>query len=192
MSQQLNAYVHPSAIVDEGVTLGDGTKVWHFTHISKGAKIGSRCSLGQNVYIGPGVTVGNGVKIQNNVSVYQGVSVEDDVFLGPSCVLTNVFNPRSPVERKDEFRLTHIRKGATIGANATIVCGHTLGEFSFIGAGAVVTRDVMAYSIVYGSPARHQGWMCVCGEPLRNTGNVECPACRSAYAITEQSCRPQT
>jgi UDP-2-acetamido-3-amino-2,3-dideoxy-glucuronate N-acetyltransferase len=136
------ASIHPTAVVDEGAVLGEGTKVWHFVHVSSGARIGERCVLGQNVFVGRGVRIGNGVKIQNNVAVYEGVEVEDDVFLGPSCVLTNVLNPRAFVERKNEFRPTRIGKGATVGANATIVCGHDLGEYCMVGAGAVVPRGV--------------------------------------------------
>jgi len=147
-------YAHPSAIIDEGAVIGVATKIWHFCHISTGAEIGDHCSFGQNCYAAPGVKVGNGVKVQNNVSLYTGVIVEDDVFLGPSCVLTNVINPRAAVSRKDEYKTTLIKKGATIGANATIICGVTIGEYAFIAAGAVVTKDVPPYALMKGVPAR--------------------------------------
>lgn len=146
--------VHPSAIVDAGAQVGAGSKIWHFCHVSSGAVIGEHCSFGQNCYVADGVTVGNGVKVQNNVSLYTGVIVEDDVFLGPSCVLTNVINPRAAVSRRDEYKTTLIKKGATIGANATIICGVTIGEYAFIAAGAVVTRDVPAFALMKGVPAR--------------------------------------
>lgn len=150
---------HPSTIIDEGAEIGNGTKIWHFCHISSDCKIGEDCSFGQNCYVAPGVIVGNGVKVQNNVSLYTGVLVEDDVFLGPSCVLTNVINPRASVSRKHEYKQTHIKKGATIGANATIVCGVTIGEYAFIAAGAVVTKDVPPYALMKGVPAKQTGRM---------------------------------
>ncbi len=150
-------YIHPSSIVDDGSEIGAGTKVWHFCHISKETRIGNGCSFGQNCYVAPGVVVGNGVKVQNNVSLYTGVIVEDDVFLGPSCVLTNVINPRSAVSRKHEYKQTVIKKGATIGANATIICGVTIGEYAFIAAGAVVTKDVPAFALMKGVPAMQAG-----------------------------------
>ena len=150
---------HPSAVIDPGATIGQGTRIWHFTHIMPGAVIGDNCIIGQNVFIGDDVVLGNGVKVQNNVSIYTGIVIEDDVFLGPSVVLTNVNNPRANIERKDEFRRTIIKRGATIGANATIVCGHVIGAFVFIGAGAVVTKNVPAYVLVVGNPARQIGWM---------------------------------
>lgn len=185
-------FVHPSAVVDEDVVLGRGTKVWHFVHVSRGARIGARCVLGQNVFVGPGVRLGDGVRVQNNVSIYTGVEVENDVFLGPSCVFTNVVNPRSHVERKDEFRATRVRRGATVGANATIVCGHDLGEYCFVGAGAVVTRDVAPYALVLGNPARRVGWMCRCGERLPDgvEQSVACAACGAGYAVTAGGCAP--
>jgi UDP-2-acetamido-3-amino-2,3-dideoxy-glucuronate N-acetyltransferase len=179
-------FLHPSSIVDEGAVIGANTKIWHFGHIMSGARIGSNCNLGQNVFVATGVVVGDNVKIQNNVSLYTGVVVEDDVFLGPSAVLTNVINPRSRVSRKDEFRQTLIKRGATIGANATIVCGVTIGQHSFVGAGTVVTRDVPDYAVVFGSPARMRGWMCVCGVKLsfRQRANAEratCEGCARDY-----------
>ena len=159
-------FVHDSSFVDTGAQIGTGTKIWHFCHVMSGARIGERCNIGQNVFIAADVQVGSNVKIQNNISLYTGVIVEDDVFLGPSMVFTNVINPRSHVNRKDEYRTTLIRKGASIGANATILCGITLGQYCFVGAGAVVTHDVPDYALVYGSPARIMGWMCQCGVEL--------------------------
>src|SRR5213594_3432508 len=159
-------YVHPSAYVDEPCSIGAGTKIWHFCHVMAGARIGERCILGQNVHVAPEVVIGNNVKLQNNVSVYTGVELEDDVFCGPSCVFTNVVNPRSFISRKREFRPTRVKRGGSIGANATIVCGVTLGEYAFIGAGAVVTSDVPPFGLMLGVPARRVGWMCQCGERL--------------------------
>ena len=184
--------VHETAIVDDGAELGTGTRVWHFVHVSRGARIGARCVLGQNVYVGNDVRIGDGVKIQNNVSIYTGVEIDDDVFLGPSCVFTNVQNPRSFVERKDEYRRTHVKRGASIGANATIVCGHDLGEYCFVGAGAVVTREVPPYALVVGAPARRIGWMCKCGERLGNGDemSVACGACGAGYALSGGRCTP--
>jgi len=155
---------HPTAIIDEGAQLGDGTRVWHWVHISAGAKIGELCSFGQNVYVGNDVVIGNNVKVQNNVSIYDAVTLEDDVFCGPSMVFTNVYNPRSAVSRKNEYRPTLVKKGATIGANATIVCGVTLGEYCFIAAGAVITRDVEPFALMAGVPAKRIGWMNEHGE----------------------------
>lgn len=175
------AFVHESAYVDDGAVIGAGTKVWHFCHVLGGAVIGARCSLGQNVVVMNGARIGNNVKIQNNVSVYEGVTIEDDVFCGPSMVFTNVINPRSAVSRKSEYKATHVKRGASIGANATIVCGSTLGEYSFIGAGAVVSRDVPAYALMVGVPARRIGWMCECGERLPKGNATTCPACEKAY-----------
>jgi UDP-2-acetamido-3-amino-2,3-dideoxy-glucuronate N-acetyltransferase len=157
MKETIDYFAHESSYIDEGAEIGEGTKIWHFCHIQKGAKIGKRCSLGQNVNIGSGAVVGNGVKIQNNVSVYDNVILEDDVFCGPSCVFTNVINPRAFIERKHEYRKTIVKKGASIGANATIVCGVTIGEYALVGAGSVVTKDVPAYALVYGNPARIRG-----------------------------------
>jgi UDP-2-acetamido-3-amino-2,3-dideoxy-glucuronate N-acetyltransferase len=174
-------FIHESAYVDEGARVGAGTKIWHFCHVMPGAVIGERCSLGQNVVVMNGVVIGDNVKIQNNVSVYEGVVLEDDVFCGPSMVFTNVVNPRSHVSRKHEYRPTRVRRGATIGANATVVCGATLGEYAFVGAGAVVTKDVPAYALVAGVPARRVGWMCQCGERLPAAGEGACAACGSTY-----------
>jgi UDP-2-acetamido-3-amino-2,3-dideoxy-glucuronate N-acetyltransferase len=174
-------FIHQSAFVDDGAKIGDDTKVWHFCHVLGGATIGSRCSLGQNVVVMNGVRIGNNVKIQNNVSVYEGVELEDDVFCGPSMVFTNVNNPRSHVSRKNEYVKTLVRRGATIGANATIVCGATLGEYCFIGAGTVVTGDVAPYALVVGVPGKRIGWMCQCGERLPDSGNGKCARCDSTY-----------
>jgi len=169
--------IHPSAIVDEGAQLGDGCRVWHFVHISAGARIGERCSFGQNVYVGNDVLIGHNVKIQNNVSVYDAVTLEDDVFCGPSMVFTNVYNPRSAVTRKDEYRRTLVKQGATLGANCTIVCGTTIGRHAFVGAGAVINRDVPDHALMVGVPARQLGWMSRFGErlqlPVTSTEPVE-------------------
>lgn len=181
------ARVHETAVVDPGAVLGEDTRVWHFCHISEGARIGARCVLGQNVFVGPGVQVGDGVKIQNNVSVYAGVTIEDEVFLGPSCVFTNVLTPRAHVERKDEFGLTRVGRGATIGANATIVCGHAVGQYALVGAGSVVTKDVPAHALVLGNPARRVGWACRCGEVLRGDEG-RCHRCDDRYRISSTQC----
>jgi UDP-2-acetamido-3-amino-2,3-dideoxy-glucuronate N-acetyltransferase len=179
------AFIHESAYVDDGATIGAGTKVWHFCHVLGGAVIGARCSLGQNVVVMHGTRIGDNVKIQNNVSVYEGVELEDDVFCGPSMVFTNVLNPRSHVSRKNEYRRTLVKRGASIGANATVVCGSTLGEYAFIGAGAVVAKDVPAYALMVGVPARRIGWMCQCGERLPDSGTGACATCGSTYrAVT--------
>ncbi len=185
-----DVFVHESSYVDEGAVLGKGTKVWHFSHVMPGAVIGERCNLGQNVVVMPGTKIGNDVKIQNNVSIYEGVELEDDVFCGPSCVFTNVLNPRSHISRKHEYQRTLVRRGATIGANATIVCGSTLGEYAFIGAGAVVTSDVPDYALMVGVPARRVGWMCQCGVRLSLSGGAAtCTACGMAYRETQGALR---
>lgn len=163
----MSYYVHPSAIVDEGAQIGAGTKIWHFCHVMPKAILGDNCNLGQNVFVADGVILGNNVKVQNNVSIYTGVICEDDVFLGPSMVFTNVINPRSAVKRQDQYLKTHVGKGATIGANATIVCGHNIGAYAFIGAGAVVTKEVPAYALLLGNPARQVGWMSAYGHRLK-------------------------
>ena len=185
-------YVHPSSFVDEGAIVGKGTKVWHFCHVLPGAVIGERCNIGQNCVIMPGVKLGNNVKMQNNVSVYEGVELEDDVFCGPSMVFTNVRNPRSHVSRKHEYRRTLVGRGASIGANATIICGATLGEYAFIGAGAVVLQDVPAFALMVGVPARRVGWMCQCGEPLPDDGAGGCAVCGSTYAASDGVVRQVT
>ncbi|MEK6805935.1 MAG: acyltransferase [Pseudomonadota bacterium] len=183
---------HPTAIVDEGAQIGDGTRIWHWVHVSGGARIGQYCSLGQNVYVGNRVTIGNKVKIQNNVSVYDNVTLEDDVFCGPSMVFTNVSNPRSAVPRKDEYRDTLVKRGATLGANCTIVCGVTIDEYAFIGAGAVVTCDVPPYALMMGVPARRAGWMCCCGTRLpASDGQVACSSCGALYEVTDKTCKPK-
>ncbi|MDB4880035.1 MAG: putative acetyltransferase [Gemmatimonadetes bacterium] len=181
MSVDPTAFVHESAYVDDGAVVGAGTRIWHFCHVLGGAVIGARSSLGQNVVVMNGTRIGDNVKIQNNVSVFEGVVLEDDVFCGPSMVFTNVINPRSHVSRKDEYRRTLVRRGASIGANATIICGATLGEYSFIGAGAVVSKDVPAFALMVGVPARRIGWMCQCGERLPDSGVGRCAACGSVY-----------
>jgi UDP-2-acetamido-3-amino-2,3-dideoxy-glucuronate N-acetyltransferase len=173
--------IHESSYVDDGVTIGRGTKIWHFCHILPRTTIGENCSIGQNVMIGPNVKIGNGCKIQNNVSIYDGVELSDDVFCGPSCVFTNVNNPRADVSRKDEFRPTPIGRGVSIGANATIVCGHSLGEYCFIGAGAVVTKDVPAFALMAGNPARRIGWMSRVGERLGT--DLVCPRTQESYVL---------
>lgn len=184
--------VHPTAVIDDDVELGDGARVWHFVHVSAGARIGAQSSLGQNVFIGRGVRVGSGVRIQNNVSVYEGVELEDDVFVGPSCVFTNVKNPRAFVSRKHTYLPTKVSRGASLGANATILCGVTLGEYCFVGAGAVVTRDVAPYALVVGAPAKVLGYVCRCGERLHGTGLTPCADCGARYLIGTEGCEPQT
>lgn len=176
-------FVHESSYVDEGCSIGAGTKIWHFCHIMSGCQIGENCSIGQNVVISPQVRLGNGVRIQNNVSVYTGVSCDDDVFLGPSCVFTNVINPRSFISRKEEYKPTPIGRGASVGANVTVVCGHSIGQYALIGAGSVVTRDVPAYAMVYGNPARLKGWVCQCGNQIvfNAEGKAVCPVCGKKY-----------
>jgi UDP-2-acetamido-3-amino-2,3-dideoxy-glucuronate N-acetyltransferase len=178
---------HPTAIIDEGARIGDGTRIWHWVHVSAEATIGKGCSLGQNVYVGNDVTIGRNVKIQNNVSVYDAVTLEDDVFCGPSMVFTNVYNPRSAVTRKDEYRRTLVRRGATLGANCTIVCGNTVGEYAFIGAGAVINRNVPAYALMVGVPAKQIGWMSEFGEqlalPLQGKAEAVCKHTGARYVL---------
>ena len=191
-----DAFVHPSTHVDDGAAIGARTKIWHFCHIMKGAAIGDDCSLGQNVVVSPGVQVGNNVKIQNNVSLYTGVILEDDVFCGPSMVFTNVVNPRSHVTRNHEFRPTRDGRGASLGANSTIVCGHAIGRYALVGAGAVVTRDVPDYALVIGNPSRVAGWMCQCGEKV-HTGaqppaSAQCAACGDRYEVRDGLFGPAT
>jgi UDP-2-acetamido-3-amino-2,3-dideoxy-glucuronate N-acetyltransferase len=185
------ATVHPSAIVDAGAQIGEGSRVWHWVHVSAGARVGRNCVLGQNVYVGGRAVIGDNVKIQNGVSVYDAVTLEDDVFCGPSMVFTNVYNPRAAVSRKDEYRPTLVRRGATLGANCTIVCGVTIGEYAFIGAGSVVNRDVAAYALMVGVPARQIGWMSRSGErlalPLRGTGETACPRAGDRYVLNGDS-----
>jgi UDP-2-acetamido-3-amino-2,3-dideoxy-glucuronate N-acetyltransferase len=172
-------FVHPTAVIDENVTVGQGSKIWHFAHILSGSKVGEKCNLGQNVMVGPDVIIGKNCKLQNNVSVYQGVTLEDGVFCGPSMVFTNIYNPRAEIRKMDQLRPTRVKKGATIGANSTIVCGVTLGRYSFIGAGAVVNKNVPDYAIVVGNPARQIGWACECGERL--TEDLDCLACGKQF-----------
>jgi len=178
-------FAHETAVIDEGCQIGEGTKIWHFSHIMSGCKLGTNCNIGQNVVISPGVILGNNVKVQNNVSVYTGVTCEDDVFLGPSCVFTNVINPRSAVNRKNEYAPTHVGKGATIGANATIVCGIEIGDYAFIGAGAVVTKNVLPYALVIGNPANQKGWMSEFGHKLNfdAQGKAICPESNNVYEL---------
>jgi UDP-2-acetamido-3-amino-2,3-dideoxy-glucuronate N-acetyltransferase len=177
-----DVFIHESAYVDDGATIGNDTRIWHFCHVMSGAVIGERCSLGQNVVVMNGVKIGNNVKIQNNVSLYEGVELEDDVFCGPSMVFTNVNTPRSAVSRKNEYAPTRVKRGVTIGANATIICGVTLGEYAFVGAGSVVTHDVRPYALVAGVPARRIGWACECGERLPDSGTAKCARCGKGYA----------
>src|SRR5262245_49518013 len=178
---------HESAYIDQGCEIGEGTKIWHFSHVMSGARIGARCNIGQNVVVSSGVVIGDNVKIQNNVSVYTGVTLEDDVFCGPSMVFTNVINPRSHVPRRDEYRPTIVKRGASLGANSTVVCGHTIGRYAFIGAGSVVTKDVPDYALVVGNPGRVVGWMCQCGVKIAATAKAParatCQACSTSYEI---------
>jgi UDP-2-acetamido-3-amino-2,3-dideoxy-glucuronate N-acetyltransferase len=182
-------FAHESSYVDDGCEIGEGTKIWHFCHVMTGSRIGRGCNIGQNVVVSPGVVIGDNVKIQNNVSVYTGVVLEDDVFCGPSMVFTNVVNPRSHVPRRDEYRQTLVRRGASLGANCTIVCGHTIGRFAFVGAGAVVTRDVPDHALAVGNPARVTGWMCECGVKLPAgpalPNSVVCGTCGAAYEAVD-------
>lgn len=181
----MSYFAHPTAVIDDGCQIGNGTKIWHFSHLMPGCQLGENCNIGQNVVISPDVILGKNVKVQNNVSIYTGVSCADDVFLGPSCVFTNVLNPRSAVNRRDSYLLTHVGKGASIGANATIVCGHNIGAFAFIGAGAVVTKEIPAYALVVGNPARQIGWMSEFGQRLNfNTeGLATCPESGQKYQL---------
>jgi UDP-2-acetamido-3-amino-2,3-dideoxy-glucuronate N-acetyltransferase len=189
------SFVHPTATADPGCQIGEGTRIWHYSHVMGRARIGRGCTIGQNVFVADDVVIGDNVKIQNNVSVYAGVVLEDDVFCGPSMVFTNVVNPRSHISRKSEFQSTVVRRGATIGANATVLCGHTIGRYAFVGAGAVVTKDVPDYALVLGTPGRIAGWMCECGGrlPLRIDGrkeSVECPSCGRSYTRVGQRVEP--
>ncbi|WP_317203511.1 acyltransferase [Janthinobacterium sp.] len=188
----MTATIHSSAIVDDGAVLGEGSRVWHFAHVCGGARIGAGCSLGQNVFVGNDVRIGDNVKIQNNVSVYDAVTIEDDVFCGPSMVFTNVYNPRSAVTRKDEYRKTLVKRGATLGANCTIVCGTTVGAYAFVGAGAVINRDVPDFALMAGVPARQIGWMSRFGErlalPLKGAGEAVCAATGERYALRDGVC----
>lgn len=188
---ELTYKVHESAVIDDGCEIGEGTRIWHFSHIMPGCKIGKNCNIGQNVVISPEVVLGNNVKIQNNVSIYTGVICDDDVFLGPSMVFTNVMNPRSAVNRRSEYLKTHVGKGASIGANATIVCGHDIGPFAFIGAGAVVTKNVPAYALVIGNPARQTGWMSEYGHKLKfdAEGLAICPESKEQYKLENNAVR---
>jgi UDP-2-acetamido-3-amino-2,3-dideoxy-glucuronate N-acetyltransferase len=181
---QQDYFVHESSYVDDPCSIGSGTKIWHFSHVMKRSRIGANCNIGQNVVISPDVVIGNNVKIQNNVSVYTGCILEDDVFCGPSMVFTNVINPRSHVIRKDDYKTTLVRQGASLGANCTVVCGTTIGRYAFVGAGSVVTRDIPDYALVYGNPARLRGWMCACGIALEfreGAGRSQCGACGAQY-----------
>ena len=180
--------IHETAVIDSPCEIGEGTNIWHFSHVMKSCRLGKRCNLGQNVFVASGVILGDNVKVQNNVSIYEGVEIEDDVFLGPSMVFTNVTTPRSHVSRKDEFAKTLVRKGATIGANATIVCGNTVGSYAFIGAGAVVTSSVPDYALVVGNPARQVGWMCNCGQRLGD--DLVCRKCGKAYELKVEALSP--
>jgi UDP-2-acetamido-3-amino-2,3-dideoxy-glucuronate N-acetyltransferase len=185
----MNYFAHETALIDEGCSIGEGTKIWHFSHIMPSAQIGKNCNIGQNVVISPDVILGNNVKVQNNVSLYTGVICEDDVFLGPSCVFTNVINPRSAVVRKNEYRSTIVRKGVSIGANATIVCGYEIGEYAFIGAGAVITKPVAPFALMVGNPARQMGWMSKNGHRLQfdDEGFATCPESQEKYQLQNQS-----
>ena len=188
-------FAHESSYIDNGAVIGEDTKIWHFSHVMAGARIGQRCNIGQNVVISPQVTIGNNVKIQNNVSVYTGVILEDDVFCGPSMVFTNVVNPRSHVSRKDEYRQTLVKRGASLGANCTVVCGNTIGAYAFVGAGAVITKDIPDYAQVVGNPGRVSGWVCECGVKLASgamaPARVTCAACQRRYAAAGDALAPE-
>ena len=185
----MNYQAHETAVIDDGASIGAGTKIWHFSHIMPGAVLGERCNIGQNVVVSPGVVLGANVKVQNNVSIYEGVTCDDDVFLGPSCVFTNVTNPRSAVNRRGQYARTHVGRGASIGANATIVCGHDIGAYAFIGAGAVVTKNVPAYALVVGNPARQMGWMSAYGHRLEfdENGLATCPESGEEYRLKQDA-----
>ncbi len=181
-SKKQEYFLHESSYVDEGCNIGAGTQIWHFSHVLKGSRIGKNCKIGQNVVIGRNVTIGNGCKIQNNISIYEGVTLEEEVFCGPSCVFTNVINPRSAIPRMKELKTTIVKKSATIGANASIICGNTIGQYAFIGAGAVITKDVLDYALVVGNPGRIEGWMCECGEKLIfQSPQTKCVTCKKKY-----------
>lgn len=183
----MNYFAHETAVIDENCSIGENTRIWHFSHIMSGSVIGNGCNIGQNVVISPGVVIGNNVKVQNNVSIYTGVTCGDDVFLGPSCVFTNVINPRSAINRKSEYAKTHVGKGATIGANATIVCGHNIGEYAFIGAGSVVTKHIPAYALIVGNPGRLIGWMSEYGHKLQfsSENKAVCPESHQEYELID-------
>ena len=188
MTEETEYFAHETALIDQPCEIGAGTRIWHFAHVMAGARIGAGCNLGQNVYVDRDVTIGAGCKVQNNVSVYKGVTLEDDVFCGPSVVFTNVMNPRAFIERKHEFRPTLVKRGATLGANATIVCGVTIGEYALVGAGSVVTRDVPAHALIYGVPTQPRGWVCRCGVTLpagEEGTELACPACGDRYRLSE-------
>lgn len=189
-SAQAGFDAHPTAIIDAGASIGAGSRIWHWVHVCAGAVIGERCSLGQNVFVGNRVRLGSNVRVQNGVSIYDDVTLEDDVFCGPSMVFTNVVNPRSHVPRKDEYRPTQVRCGASIGANATIVCGVTIGRYALVGAGSVVTRDVPDFALMVGVPARRKGWVCWCGVQLSGTGRVKCSDCGRGYITSDADCIP--
>ena len=178
-----DVFIHETAVVDQPCQIGSGTMVWHFCHLMPGCKIGQGCSLGQNVFVASGVTLGNNVKIQNNVSIYEGVEIEDDVFLGPSMVFTNIYNPRAEIRKMDQVRTTRVKHGATLGANSTIVCGTTIGRYAFVGAGAVVNKNIQDHALVVGNPAKQIGWVCECGERLSD--DLECMACERRYEKSE-------
>ena len=188
-----SVFIHPTAVVDEGCSIGEGTKIWHFSHIMPGCIIGPSCNIGQNVVISPDVVLGRNVKVQNNVSIYTGVTCDDDVFLGPSMVFTNVINPRSAINRRGQYQKTHVGKGASIGANATIVCGNNIGDYAFIGAGAVVTREVFPYALVVGNPARHMGWVSEYGHRLTFdiNGTAACPESDLVYELKQGRVLPR-
>jgi len=185
MTEETGYFAHETAMVDQPCEIGAGTRIWHFAHVMAGARIGAGCNVGMNVYVDRGVTIGAGCKVQNNVSLYTGVALEDDVFCGPSVVFTNVMNPRAFIERKHEFRPTLVRRGATLGANATVVCGVTIGQYALVGAGSVVTHDVPAHALIYGVPTQRRGWVCRCGVTLpAGEGQLACPACGDLYRLS--------